>query len=1169
MKIRPKNIQAFQQGGGVPRWYLDRYGNRTKLLGWDLNQRYNYANENLNLNDHRNAGDLNTVYRKNVAYTGNPGAISSDIQHFYDSDGNGMSAEDFVNFYNKNAAQIRGHWAQDQTYNASTAGDHNRLFRRMFASRSNQQMSPGSDYNIGYQEGLTKGGYDIQDIEGSSTWLRRMDQYENEFDPNNPDSNRLHEIILKDGTKAIVYKKANGDIGLLNSPQSTNASQNPNNPQNPNTTGKVPVQHKEGNYGFDWQKVGTALQNMYPELIAAGRLFGNLRNNNRVYKESLKAIRPDYQQTYYTHRQIVGDEAAKQAEYRRAAAGESQAARAFTSDSERQMAHQLEAKRIGDDLRTRGDMIDNQEIKRTSDESNQHQWANTQRATEVKNLNRRADNMANALRHQLKSSYISADWTSYDNALKELEYRARQNQAERRAKQEQIDLLDKEHELSNDEQLYTLKKSASDAYDKYAKENNTFNYNDYRKKMQAYRDYVYKKKREALLAKSGIKITYKKKDDLLYKTSRDAVEHFRKMTKMSSDSYNRKRLKLEKLTPHPKGNTKKYQQGGVAPFTVYTPISLGGETTRQAYSDSGVSSAKSSSKKGESTLDIIKELFGKLDGLPSDVNGIYANMQSFLAKQQAFGNDLDTDDLSTMYLDQLAQINNIKFSKAAYDQASKHAEEQDAINEVAVDSSGRVAVQNSDGAVKFVNYNNAKESGTILTNGDLLQLRAYSPNMRFNDSILNVVNNGIGMSKIAEFIKSNLPKIGSSENETVIEGYTKKQANDIARGAELLMNAPDGDYKYTQTKYTKEQNDQINAALGYISTILPKNMKAVLNVNADLQGIKASDMLKALLGAESSESAKTKLEFDAVTGKAAKDSNGNSKSDEEKMIPALAFFNGLGEKETFIIQDKTSDGLKINTISAPITEKGFNTGSITFDKLQASDFGGQLNMNQATMGDALISSTGRQNIIIDGRIYQAELPIDQNAKNNEGIIKPDLRFLKNIEAADVELRNLGIDKSDPNNVSKINEIYKKHNLPILYTISNNKLTITSNYARFAIVNGIGTEDAFGENPEFNDAIQEISGNKERESFESLMRQQNGNSKYKLNNGYGIGPISWGETKLYKGTIYIPMVNSNISALGGTGYKAKGEEYNQIEVAQQSADAAREMGFNPAGDASNL
>jgi len=59
-------------------------------------------------------------------------------------------------------------------------------------------------------------------------------------------------------------------------------------------------------------------------------------------------------------------------------------------------------------------------------------------------------------------------------------------------------------------------------------------------------------------AKSGMKITYKKKDDLLYKTARDAVEHFRKMTKMTSDANNRRRIKIEKLTPHPKGNAKKY-----------------------------------------------------------------------------------------------------------------------------------------------------------------------------------------------------------------------------------------------------------------------------------------------------------------------------------------------------------------------------------------------------------------------------------------------------------------------------------------------------------------------------------------------------------------------------------------------------------------------------------
>jgi hypothetical protein len=38
-------------------------------------------------------------------------------------------------------------------------------------------------------------------------------------------------------------------------------------------------------------------------------------------------------------------------------------------------------------------------------------------------------------------------------------------------------------------------------------------------------------------AKSGTKVTYKRKDDLLYKSARDVVEHFRKMTKLTDDSY--------------------------------------------------------------------------------------------------------------------------------------------------------------------------------------------------------------------------------------------------------------------------------------------------------------------------------------------------------------------------------------------------------------------------------------------------------------------------------------------------------------------------------------------------------------------------------------------------------------------------------------------------------
>jgi hypothetical protein len=130
-------------------------------------------------------------------------------------------------------------------------------------------------------------------------------------------------------------------------------------------------------------------------------------------------------------------------------------------------------------------------------------------------------------------------------------------------------------------------------------------------------------------AKDGMKFTFKSKDDLLYKTARDAAEHFRKMSKISSDGLNRKRIKIEKLTSHPKGG-RKYQQGGVAPFTVYRPATLGGETTTSSQTGgTTTSSSKASGGKDKNdTLDMVKKLFEAVagKGLPSDVNTLYNQM---------------------------------------------------------------------------------------------------------------------------------------------------------------------------------------------------------------------------------------------------------------------------------------------------------------------------------------------------------------------------------------------------------------------------------------------------------------------------------------------------------------------------------------------------------------
>lgn len=1147
MKIRPRNIPVFQNGG-VPQWYLDRYGNRTKLLGWDLNQRWNYSDENLNTNDHRHAGDLETVYRKNMAYTGTPGAISSDIQSFYDSDGKGMSAEDFVNFYNKNAAEIRSHWAKDQTYNADTAGSHNRLFRKMFASRSNQSMSPGSDYNIGYQEGVTKGGYDIQDIEGSSTWLRRMDQYENEFDPNNPDSNRLHEITLSDGTKATVYKKANGDIGLLKSPEQPQEEQ----PQENNPLAGIIGQHKEDQPGF-WDRLQGAFNKISPDILDAIRLRMSLDANDRIYGAKLKGIRPNLQQTYLTHRQVVGDEATKQAYYRRAAETETKAARPWTSDADRQAAYRREARRSGNELRAQGDLIDNQEIRRTSDESNQHQWANTQRRTEAANYNTTQFNYANAAKQDLIAQKYAANHASWDNYVRGIQTRWAQKKQREDSINDQIWAMQQEYDLANDPKLLELKKKADDAWTKAG--DNYSSDPEVQKSLRELRNYQLQRRIRLLqerpsYAKSGTKITYKQKDDLLYKSARDVVEHFRKMSKMSDDSTQRSRSKPVKLSPHPK--SRKMQQGGVAPFTVFTPMVLGGETSVSSQTDGGGSSRGSSKKddSGKDTLDMMKELFKQVNGqgLPVDVDLVYKGMRDFLAKSQAFGNELSTEDIASMYLNSMRQLNNLKYSKEAFDKARTNANNNDALNEYAVTPDGRLVAQDtSNGDIKFVSLSELKDNKTLspLTNDELLHQRAYNPKLalQVGDQLMEVVNNGIGMSKIAQHIKSILPSLGSSE--TVIEGYTKKESNQIRKGLEALAEAPDGDYKRTIT--TKEQSEQVKLALRYLNTVLPKNMKTILGINAAEQGTSTNEMLASLVG--SGVDFTRKEEYQAVTGKAAKDKDENSKDSSEglKLDAATAAIFGKGYQTEIELNPGSSYAVKVQgRFSEFQSHNGQNMGSgTTMKEASTSTLKGILDWNKATIGGSRINSMAYNQIILNnGEVAFVDLPVSLDDPNT-----PDFEKLKQLENLDKQLKLNNIEDSDQN-WRKVNELCEKIGIPHKYDNSG-KLNQQS-WKRFASFQ-VTTPDTSLVNKNVILDMVGIADENDRELYNSNMRQITKDKNFELSEKF---LIFGHRDELYKGTVFVPVKENGVAAAISSGQKIGMKQATDIELREQGYDPSK-------------
>ena len=903
-----------------------------------------------------------------------------------------------------------------------------------------------------------------------------------------------------------------------------------------------------------WANFGNKLKAAAPDILDTLRLTGNLHNNSRVFDHMMKAIRPSLQQTYLTHRQVVGDEATKQAYYRRAAQGQTQAAKPFTSDADRQMAYMMEAKRVGDELRAQGDLADNQMIRQTSDESNQHEWGNTQRRTEVANYNINQLNQAYAAKEQLKAQKHSADWTNVDNYLMGIQNKWEQKRAKQEAIQDQLNALQMQDDLANNSQIKEAETQLNDLAKKLYP-NGNINWNDTRlsdaiKNLQSVKRKEYIKQYRLLYGKRGAKVEYTADDKYLYKTSRDIVEHFRKMSKLADDSRIKTRPKPIKLSPHPDGNKRrKYQLGGVAPFTIYRPLGIGGQQTISASSDTG--SSKSSSSKdtaAKDKLDMIKELFKSVRGLPVDVNAVYSDLSNLFAKYKAFGEEMSTDDIASIYLNSMQKINNLKYSQDVYEKAKALATSKESLEEFAVDSRGRFVVQDKDGNISYVKgWKEALESGkNPLTNQQLLDQRAYNPDLmsRKGDYIIeNVVNNGMGINKIAAQIKALAGSLSSTEEK--IDGISQVESSKVKAGLKILAGAPDGYYKHTIND--KNQQAQVNAALNYITNMLSLSQKATLETHG---GVKEN--IAAFLSSQTGST--HEVNISPLTGKASKDNSGSGGKGDSDNSAGLAFVLGQGPRVPVVFNTGTSYQITANGIQGVLQNKSNeNLGQgATLQDATKSQEGGYFQWNKATFGGSKLISTAFSHIILnDSTIIGVDLPYKKGIDGNE---VPDFQQLKRMEAADDEIRQKGIQSNDYNN---INQIYQNHQLPPKYD-QNGKLN-KQDYRRFAVIQATLDETSLqNKNAILSDEVA-IANEVERDLYNESMRKITGNNKFELDEGW---PIFGGETKLYKGSIFVPYQEDIAFAALSSGKPLNVDLPNNSSTVQQMQYAPATLNYKP-------
>ena len=616
------------------------------------------------------------------------------------------------------------------------------------------------------------------------------------------------------------------------------------------------------------------------------------------------------------------------------------------------------------------------------------------------------------------------------------------------------------------------------------------------------------------------------------------------------------------------------QQGGAMPpyvsYTPFVPASQPNIPVQQQQQQP--TTTKDSTKQDMSDKDLLN-MIEKIDGLPNDMENIILELKQMYTIQSILPSTSSSKKLVDLYLNSLYKAKVANFNKKEFDDTYNLVKSNKGLSEVAITTDGNLVAQNlNTGEIKQLTVNDYlsnkqkyEEQGIkLLTNSNLLYIRAHYPQFTFKNEIFQIVENGIGLEKVQNLLRDNVSTLGKTENTIITDVY--KQNGKVVAGMEILQNLKGTntsiDGLYEAKKITSEQRQQAKAAVEYLYATLPENAKTLLDLKSGKGKGGSLKLIEYLILSKSDIKQSNELAYKGdynLNGTKRSSGSKNGDSDNLKYNTAAQLLLGVGYKSNFIIQDGTSDGIVVRSNEFPATNGQQTLGKSSLLDLTKSDYGGILQFKDATMGGIPISQNALNKVITDGIVHSLDMIIDQDAAQKE-IIKPDFKALKRKQQADDYIKQNNIDEKD---INKVNEVYKNFNLPMLYD-QNGRLNAVS-YARFAVFDGTAISSAFENSSDsditFNDYLKELEGQDEQNALEEF-KQSDPKMHYDSKSWWdSISPVFNGHDSIYKGTIFIPIKPHVLNAMAGTNLT--GEQIMQIEDAETAkiAQQRKLQGWN--------
>ena len=924
--------------------------------------------------------------------------------------------------------------------------------------------------------------------------------------------------------------------------------------------------------------------------------------NNKIADRALEAEKPLLQDVSESHRSVYGDYRSQLQGEKAAAQLRNMASKPLTSDGALQQQMMLEAQIKGQDYIDQGNAKDEAMIRQTREVAWQQEKENQQQRQAVAMQNRQAMLMSEKNKAQIENMRDSANFSQVISPLMAAkEQRLRTEGKKQEYYQDYYDdalvtqdvwnnyrngLTESQKSLANE-----YVKGGVEGLQKYIELDKQNRERDFAQLQQIMQNEIIKRKAAikgvqvnptslnatqlnsinygyftptlSLFNKKGgtiykAKLTKRTKDnDRGAKSIESSKKIAAKFLEKAIDSlYDYNDVELIAKTK----KKRKYQAGGGLPFVNFTPVF--------ATSEDGVpkEEAKKDTKDDLTSKDVL-ELLKDMDGLPSDMGIIVNSLKNFSLQDKMDPLGLSSSsDIASRYISLINKIKVAKFNREEYNSAFNQLKGNGGLNEFAITSEGLLVGTNREGDFEYftpdqVNAGEHKTQGySLLTNSNLLYLRANSSEAAFNHQLTTFAQNGIGMEVITKQISDIIQGLGSDKESQ--EGFVQMGSKgSIKKGIEFLRKAAQevGDDSinenmsvadYYQAGYlTEDQATQAQLALQYIWGALPANARSLLQVKGgSSKGAEA--LVKSLVFSKTS----TETQFKATPKKMTKtdsSSSGSGDVDALKLSPVQMMQVGYTDHERVTLQKGTKYATVVNAQVLPITDVNKKLlGVTTLDKVAESTFGGALDMNNVTMGSQLIDPHALQNVQIDStNLYVMNLPIDRNSP--DGTVKPDLSWMSKIEEIDRVIREQGI-----TDVAQINKLYTDAGLPVLMD-DNGQLNI-QDYCKFGVLNGHALNSAFKDIDLLDSTVLEID---DEDSIENVLSILNKGRSEK--DRIDFDSKSWADSifgtkhdSLFEGTIYIPIRTNAFTGMIGGGQYPDTETAAEVEALIQQKERTR-------------